>query len=96
MENNKLIIKFGENEIVAEIYDMNGPEIPPELTVYLRNKNGVILQDICLVRPHYEINRKTMEFKTDNDFVDCLVWGESGYEDYTEKHVIAVYDEEDY
>ena len=96
MENNKLIIKFGENEIVAEILDKCGPEFPAELAVYLRDKNGVIFQDICLARPHFEFNGKTQEFETDNDFVDCLVWGESGYEDYTEKHVIAVYDEEDY
>jgi hypothetical protein len=36
-----------------------------------------------------------MEFKQDNDFVDCLVWGESGYEDYTDKFVIGVYEEEE-
>ena len=96
MENNKLIIKLGENEIVAEVYDMNGPEFPPELCVYIRNKDGVILQDICLARPHHGLNNKTKEFETNNNFIDCLVWGESGYEDYTDKHVIAVYDEEDF
>ena len=96
MENNKLSIKFGEYELVAEIYDMNGPEFPPELVVYLRDKNGVVFQDICLARPHYELNEKTQEFEIDNNFIDCLVWGESGYEDYTDKHVIAVFDEEDF
>ena len=65
------------------------------MCVYLRNKDGVILQDICLVRPYCEFNLKEHEFKRNNDFVTCLVWGESGYEDYTDKHVIAVFKEED-
>ena len=91
----KLVIQFGEHRIIAEICDLNTPEIPPELYVYIMDNNNTILQDICLVRPHYDINRKTMEFQTDNDFVDCLVWGESGYEDYTDKFVIGVYEEEE-
>ena len=91
----KLEIPFGDYKIVAEIDDSNGPEIPPEMIVYIRDKNNAIVQDICLVRPHYEINKKTMEFETDNDYVDCLVWADSDDEDYTHKHVIAVYEEEE-
>ena len=90
---NKLVIPFGNYKIVAEIDDQNGPEIPPEMIVCICDKNNVIIQDVCLVRPHYEINRKTMEFEVNNDFVDCLVWADSDDEDYTDKHVIAVYEE---
>ena len=91
----QLVIPFGEHEIVVEIDDRNSPEIPPEMIIYIRGKRNNIVQDVCLVRPHYEFNRKTKEFETDNDFVDCLVWADSDDEDYTHKHVIGVYEEED-
>lgn len=89
----KLIIQIGNKKIVAEIYDNNGPEIPPELCVFLEDENGVIIQDVCSVRPHYDMNRKTREFETDNEFVDCLVWGNSDEEDYTNKFVVGIHEE---
>ena len=92
---NKLIIPLGKNKIVAEIDDSNLPEIPPELIVYIVNEQGQISQDICIVRPHYAVNRKTMEFETNNDFVDCLVWGDSDNEDFTDDFCIGVYEEEE-
>ena len=87
----KLVIQFGEYQIVAEINDADTPGFPPELVVYLRDKNGVINQDICLVRPHYRYDERKAEFITYNDLIDCLVWGDSDNEDYTDKHVIGVY-----
>lgn len=90
----KLIIPFGEYKIVAEIND-SGPDFPNELCVYIRDNKGVILQDICLVRPHYEIDHQSMQVKRDEDLVDCLVWGESDCEDYTDKYIIDVYEEEE-
>ena len=91
---NRLTIQLGNNKIVAEIYD-NGPDIPPELCVFLEDKDGIIIQDICLVRPHYEINSKTKEFETDNDLVDCLVWGNSDDEDYTDSFVVGIHEWEE-
>lgn len=91
---NKLEIQLGEYKIIAEINDMSTPDIPPELNVYLQDKDGAIFQDICLVRPHYDYVRSKEDFVTDNNFVDCLVWGDSDNEDYTDKHVIGVYKEE--
>lgn len=89
----KLTIPLGEHKIVAEIDDRNSPEIPPEMIICICDKDNRVIQDVCLVRPHYEFDRKTMEWKTDNDFVDCLVWSDSDDEDYTHKHVIGVYKE---
>lgn len=91
---NKLVIPFGDYRIVAEIYN-DDPNIPNELSVHIRDKNNQIIQDICLVRPHYDYIRSKGEFETNNDFVDCLVWGDSDDEDYTDKHVIGVYKEGD-
>ena len=91
----QLVIPFGEYKIVVEIDDRHQPEIPPEMIISIHDKDDKIVQDVCLVRPHYEFNRKTKEFEVDNDFVDCLVWSDSDDEDYTHKHVIGVYKEED-
>ena len=89
----KLVIPFGDYQIVAEISNVSS-EIPNELWIHIRDKDNRVVQDICLVRPHYDYIRSKGEFETDNDFVDCLVWGDSDSEDYTEKHVIGVYEEE--
>ena len=91
----KLIIPFGDKKIVTEINDNNLPEIPIELNVYLTYSDGKIIQDICLVRPHYDYICSKGEFETDDNFVDCLVWGDSDDEDYTNKYVIGVYEEEE-
>ncbi len=92
---NKLEIQLGEYKIVAEINAMSIPEIPPELNVSLQDKTGAITQNICLVRPHYGYKKSLGEFETDNDFVDCLVWGDSNNEDFSDNHIIAVYKEEE-
>lgn len=91
----KLIIQLGNKKIVAEIYNNHGPEIPPELCVYLEDEDGAIIQDICLVRPHCEYNKQSGYFETDNEFVDCLVWGDSDDEDYTNNFVIGIHEEEE-
>ena len=92
---NKLVINFGKNKICAEIYPTGLVATPYELCVYLCNEKDELFQDICVVRPHYHYNSNKAEFETDNSLVDCLVWGESGDEDYTNKHVIGVYELEE-
>lgn len=91
----KLIIPLGDYQIVAEINDYSLPEIPAAINVYLQDKDNKIIQDICLIAPHYDYIRSKGEFETDNDFVDCLIWGDSDDEDYTDKHVIGVNKEDE-
>ena len=91
----KLIIPLGDKKIVAEIDDMNGPEFAPALCVYIQDEEDCIIQDICLVRPHYDYIKKSGEFETDNNLIDCLVWGDSDDEDYTNKFVIGIHEEEE-
>ena len=91
---NKLEIKFGDKKIVAEINDWSDGA-PNELTVYLCDKDNRIIQDICLVRPYCEINRKTYEFEINNELIDCFVWSNSDEQDYTHKFVIGVYEEDE-
>ena len=89
----RIEIPFGKNKIVAEIYDMDCPEFPAEITIHLRDKNDVILQDICLVRPHYTMGDGFCEI--DNNFAECLVWGDHNNEDYTKKYIIGVHEWEE-
>ena len=85
----ELTIKLGDYEIVAEVAT-NEEGIPPELWVYLRDSDGIISQDICLVRPHYEW-QQSGESTISNDYMDCLVWADHENEDYTHKHIIEVH-----
>lgn len=94
-KEDRLVIPFGNYQIIAEINDPNEPEIPPELWVYLRDKDGRVYQDICLVRQHYEIDRRTKAFRQYDNFVDCLVWGDSDRDHYTDEHIIVVHEEDD-
>lgn len=88
-------IPFGENKIVAEVYDRDCPVFPAEISIHLQDKDNVVLQDICLVRPHYSFEQTGETPKIYNDLVDCLVWGDANNEDYTKKYVIDVYEEEE-
>lgn len=85
----KIMLECEKYNIVAEVssYDNNHTE----LAVYIETKDGSALQDIALVRPHTIIT--TGEVKEDS--VDCLVWTDSGDEDYSEINEINVRDESD-
>lgn len=92
--DNKLKVKLTNgNYLVTEVYD-NGDGFPKEIFTHIEDKNGVILQDICLVRQHYDIPKNTCDVVTTED-VDCIVWGESDNEDYTDKFVICQYEFEE-
>ena len=63
---NKIRINLGYNlELVASIYNHDGKH--PEIEVYIE-KDMMIHQDICLIRPHEGKN-----FVQEKDSVDCLV-----------------------
>ena len=90
----KIEIQLGENKIVAEIYDADCLEFPPEIFICLKDKDDVIIQDVCMVRPHYTIGDK-YKATVDNNSVQCIVWADHEDEDYTHKHIIEVYRFED-
>lgn len=84
---NKIRINLAENlELVAELYNYDG--VHPEITVYIE-KDSVIYQDICLVRPH-----EGPDCVQENDSIDCLVWGDEDNEDFTDEFHIGIYEEE--
>lgn len=84
---NKIRINLDYNlELVADLYNHDGEH--PEINVYIE-KDGMIYQDICLVRPH---ENEMCEQET--NLIDCIVWGDKDDEDYTHKFVIGIYEEE--
>ena len=84
---NKIRINLSENlELVAELYNYDGDH--PEITVYIE-KDGVVYQDICLVRPHEGIERVQ-----ECNSIDCLVWADKDNEDFTTEYWIEMYEEE--
>ncbi len=64
--------------VVAERYCADGEQ--EELCVYMIDKDGVIMQDICLARQSSEV-----------DGAQLLVWGDPYSEDYTNSFEIEKY-----
>lgn len=93
--NKKLVIPFGEYQIVAQIDDYNVPDIPPELVVWVEDKDGCFAQDVCLVRQSMSYNMETGATDIGNNAVQCLVWGDPNNEDLTNDFVINVRKEND-
>ena len=85
---NSISICLGDFSIVAEIY--NHDETHPECVISLQDKNGCVFQDIALIRPHED----ELKCSADKGAIDCLIWRDTGSEDYTDKFVIDVYDGE--
>lgn len=84
---NKIRINLGDNlELVAEVYNHDGNH--PEITVYIE-RDMLIYQDICIVRPHEGKN-----LVQEMGAVDCLVWGNPNNEDFTDEYFIPIYEEE--
>lgn len=80
---SKLSIPLGNLQTIATIFSQAAVGISPELSIAIEDADGVVVQDICLVRPHAN---------ADGRLVDCLGWGDSHNEDYTNKYCLDVYD----
>lgn len=74
-----------DTDIVANLCPVEEyPAVQCYLESYSEKKNGVIWQDIALIRPNEEDSQK----------VDVLVWGDGDDEDYTNRYVISQYRQE--
>ena len=93
--NRKLIIPFGEYQIAAQIDASNVPDIPPELFVWVQDKNGNFVQDICLVRQNLTYDKETYTNKISDDAVQCLVWGNPNDESFTNDFTMGIRAEEE-
>ena len=85
---NKIEIPIGNGKIIVAEYLNWHDEFPNELAVYISSEDNVVLQDICLVRQHYEHDKENHCAVVDDELIDCMVWADCGSEDYTHKFVI--------
>lgn len=92
--NKRLEIPIGDRKIVVEIDDANLPEIPAEIFVFIEDRNGRITQNLCSVREYLMYNPRNGVFEHRPDFVDCLIWGDEEDEDYTNKFIIPIRENE--
>ena len=88
----QMIVPIGnEQKVVVEVFDLYDG-IPPEAYIYIQTSHGDY--DICMVRPHYEYDStSSTPIIHDNKF-DCMVWANPNVDDYTDKFVIKLPDEE--
>jgi hypothetical protein len=91
---NRIEIPIGNKKLVAFINDWKD-DLPKEIFVSLFDSNGLVVQDICMVREHYHYNKNQGAFEIDDSFIDCKVWADSDNEDYTDEFVIGVYEEDE-
>ena len=88
---NKLEIKLANgHKLVAELCEYVG-EIPPEISVYIQDEEGTVLQDIVLVRAK---EKEIGVIDTTAVGAEVLVWSDKTNEDYTDKFQIDEYNDE--
>ena len=89
---NKLEIKLANgHKLVAELCEC-GSEIPPEIAVYIQDKEGIVLQDVALVRAK---EKEIGVVDTVSVGAEVLVWADETNEDYTDKFKIDEYNFEE-
>lgn len=86
-------VPVGNKKIVAYVQDWDDG-LPKEIYISLVDDEGILLQDICMVREHFSYNSKNDEFEIDDNLIDCKIWADSDNEDYTDEFIIGVYEEE--
>lgn len=90
MEQIKITLANG-HKLVAELCDPGG-DTPPEITVYIQDEKGVVLQDIALVRAK---EKEPTVVDTENVGAEVLVWADEFTEDYTNRFIINEYNNEE-
>lgn len=86
-------VPVGNKKIVAYVQDWDDG-LPKEIYISLVDDEGILLQDICMIREHFSYNSKNDEFEIDDNLIDCKIWADSDNEDYTDEFIIGVYEDE--
>ena len=93
---NELIINLSNGQkLVCTKYE-GGQFYPEELSVYIADKDGNPIQDICLVRESFktDISQSTSCWISNQDKVEVLVWADDSDDDYSNKFVIEQREDE--
>lgn len=92
--SDRIELPIGNNKLVVYVNDWQD-QLPKEIFVCIEDENGVLTQDICMVREHYHFDPNKGSFKRDNTLVDCRVWSDSDNEDYTHEFTVSIDNKEE-
>lgn len=81
-------IAYGLRIAVSKDNPRDGIE---QLFISIETEEGEWHQDICCVRPHWDVLEDTIN----TGLIDCMVYADSDDEDYTNKYVVGIYRDED-
>ena len=73
------------------VSERNSGEFNKELYVGIEDENGAYIQDLVIVRPTYKFKSDNIVF--DSDKFEILVFGDENIEDYTNKFVVPLREE---
>lgn len=77
MKEPEIVVNLPDgNKLMIELYNYDGDH--PEICAFIKDKDGCVVQDICMLRPS----------EKDRNKVECLVWADERNEDYTHKFTI--------
>lgn len=75
------------------VSERNTGEFDKELYVGLEDPSGAYVQDLVIVRPTYKFKDNQVNF--DADKFEILVFADAKTEDFTDKYVVPLYQDED-
>ena len=88
---NKIVIPLDNGyKLIAE---QNTGEFDKEFYIGIETESGVYIQDLVIVRPTYSFKDETVKF--DSDKFELLVFEDNKTEDYTEKFVVPLVEDND-
>lgn len=86
--DDKIKIDLGFAKLVAEKYP---DENYKEVSVYLEDKDGVVLQDIAVIGNKYHYEKGDIAYE---DAISVKVWNDKDSEDYTHDFTVGIYEPE--
>ena len=88
-ENKKFQIKLSDGTFLTTQANLENDYC--EICIFLKDKDGVITQDLAIVREKYEINSETAEVKPKSGEYEVIVYADEQQEDYTHKFDVKKY-----
>ena len=89
---NKIVIPLSNGfKLIAE--QNSDSEFNKEIFVGIETPTGAYHQDLAIIRPTYEFDNDNVVFGSDT--FEMLIFGDEKQEDYTDKFVVPLYQDND-
>lgn len=87
---NEIKIPIGEDRFLVAERDKDSP-FDREIYLCIKDSNGMVLQDLAIVRNAYDLEKPGVEWIP--HLFEVMVYADKDNEDYTNKFVIAEHEE---